>query len=110
MPRKPASRYNVYVVELDSAVLEIRKFLDANPQYLPGQPCVYVGMTSKSPEERFRDHKEGHKSNRYVRKYGRHLRPSDFEGLNPMTYDEAFDMEIDLAWRLRERGYGVWQN
>ena len=28
---------------------------------------------------------------------------------NPMPYDAARDMEVELAIALREKGYGVWQ-
>jgi hypothetical protein len=28
---------------------------------------------------------------------------------NPMPYDAARDMEVELAISLREKGYGVWQ-
>lgn len=56
-------RHNVYVIELDKDVLYEAKFIKANPNYMTGKPCVYVGMT-------------GH----------------------------------DLAIRLQQLGYGVWQN
>ena len=59
--------HNIYVIELDKKVLEKKKFKDANPDYIEGSPCVYVGMTSKSPEERFKQHKEGHKASRIVK-------------------------------------------
>jgi len=29
--------------------------------------------------------------------------------LNPMPYGDAQYMEVDLAIRLRQEGYGVWQ-
>ncbi len=32
-----------------------------------------------------------------------------FEEFNPMPYGDAQYMEVDLAIRLREKGYGVWQ-
>lgn len=33
----------------------------------------------------------------------------EFEGINPMPYGDAQYMEVDLAIRLREKGYAVWQ-
>jgi hypothetical protein len=101
--------YNIYVIELDPAVLKEKRFLEANPTYLPGKLCVYVGMTARSPEERFEQHLRGYKSARYVRKYGQRLRPRLFRSHNPMTYEEACAMEREKARRLRNRGYGVWQ-
>ena len=37
--------HNVYVVELHPDVLYEGKFRKSNPDYVPGKPCVYVGMT-----------------------------------------------------------------
>ena len=38
---------NVYVIELELKVLEHKKFRDANPAYVDGKKCFYVGMTGK---------------------------------------------------------------
>ena len=51
--------HNIYVIELDEQVLEKKKFREANPDYVDDSPCVYVGVTSKTPEERFEQHKSG---------------------------------------------------
>ena len=101
--------HSVYVVLLSSDVLYERKFVKCNPDYDPDKPCVYVGMTGQSPDVRFDKHKAGLKSNRYVRKYGIRLMPELYEFYNPMPYEAALDMEIELAIHLREKGYGVWQ-
>jgi len=48
---------NLYVVELNPKIFEWeRRFLEANLHWIPGKPCVYVGMTGLTPEERFRAH------------------------------------------------------
>lgn len=99
----------VYVVLLSRAVLYERKFVKCNPNYDPDKPCVYVGMTGLSPKARFEKHKAGIKANRYVEKYGVRLLPELYECYNPMPYEAALDMEIELAIYLREKGYGVWQ-
>lgn len=57
MKRKKAARHNVYVIELDGAVLNHARFRDANP----------------------------------------------------MPYQAARDMEVELAIALQEEGYAVWQ-
>lgn len=101
--------HSVYVVLLSRDVLYERKFVKCNPDYDPDKPCVYVGMTGQSPDVRFDKHKAGLKSNRYARKYGIRLMPELYECYNPMPYEAALDMEIELAIHLRERGYGVWQ-
>ena len=70
---------------------------------------VVVGMTGQSPDVRFDKHKAGIKANKCVRKFGLRLMPELYECYNPMPYDAALDMEVELAIYLRARGYGVWQ-
>ena len=114
------SKYQVYVVELSKRVFsENARFRAANPQFNGVLECLYVGMTSKTPAERFRHHKTGQKSKKgfnlsstIVRRYGAYLRPSLYDHLNqkPMTRQEALKMEEKLAWDLRRKGYAVWFN
>ena len=104
-----AHHHSVYVVELSPEVWNEPKFRKCNPDYDPARPCVYVGMTGLSPDERFDKHKAGIKSNRFVRLYGRRLLPELYEIYNPMPYEGAREMEVELAIGLREQGYGVWQ-
>ena len=104
-----AKHYHVYVVELDPAVLERKKFMEQNPKYRPGKPCVYVGMTGLSPEKRFENHKRGYKASRWVRDYGWHLRPDLFPDGAPFSYKDAQRMERHVARELRAIGYAVWQ-
>ncbi len=108
MPAK--ERFNIYVIELELAVLKVKRFREANPDYMEGKSCVYVGMTSRTPEERYEQHKNGYKSARLVKKFGLRLKPRQYRSLNPMSYEEASRMEREKARRLRKRGYGVWQN
>jgi hypothetical protein len=107
--RTPRYHHSVYVVLLSRDVLYEPRFRKSNPAYDPDKPCVYVGMTGQSPDVRFDKHKAGLKANRYVRKYGQRLMPELYEFYNPMPYQAALDMEIELAIYLREKGYGVWQ-
>ncbi len=104
------STHNIYVIELSQEVLKNRKFKEANPDYISGKPLAYVGMTSRTPEERFEQHKTGYKSARLVRKFGVRLKPRQYIALNPMTYDEAVKMEKLKTKQLRKRGWGVWSN
>ena len=107
MARRP--HYHVYVVELANEVLEQARFAKANPGYRAGMPCVYVGMTGLDPDIRFDKHKAGIQANRYVQRFGLRLLPEIYAAYNPMSYDAARDMEVELAIDLREGGYGVWQ-
>lgn len=109
MDESPRLAHNVYVIELDPAVLGERRFRARNPNYVVGMPCVYVGMTGLTAEERFANHRAGHKSNRYARRYGLRLLPALYACFNPMPYEAAQRMEQDLADELQEKGYAVWQ-
>ena len=102
-------KHSVYVVELEEAVMEHRKFREANPSPNPSLPSVYVGMTGLTPEQRFANHKAGRKANGYVHRYGLHLLPDLYSHLNPLTFDAAETMEQKLAAQLRTLGYAVWQ-
>ncbi|HSO46461.1 MAG TPA: hypothetical protein VLQ68_00900 [Rhizobiaceae bacterium] len=101
--------YHVYVIELSKDVLFEGRFLKANPGYLTGKPCLYVGMTGLDPDVRFDKHKAGIQSNRFVKAFGLRLLPECYELYNPMSYDAARDLEVELAIDFREAGYGVWQ-
>ena len=101
--------YHVYVIELSVDVLHEARFKKANPGYVTGRPCVYVGMTGLDPDLRFDKHKAGIQSNRYAQKYGLRLLPDLYEAFNPMAYDAARDKEVEVAIDLREAGFGVWQ-
>jgi hypothetical protein len=111
-PKRARARrhhHSVYVVLLSKDVLYERRFKRGNPDYDPQKPCVYVGMTGLSPDVRFDKHKAGIQANKYVKLYGVRLMPELYECYNPMPYDAALDMEVELGIALREKGYGVWQ-
>ena len=99
--------HNVYVVLLDPAAGQLRAVRAANPKRDPKKPCVYVGMTGLTPEERFANHKAGTKAASVVKRYGVRLMPELYEHLNPMPYEAAAQMEQDLADDLRRAGYTV---
>ena len=101
--------YHVYVVELSKDVLANARFMRSNPGYQTGKPCVYVGMTGLDPDVRLDKHKAGIQANRYVQVYGLRLLPALYALYNPLTYDEARSLEVELGIDLREGGYGVWQ-
>lgn len=99
--------HNVYVVLLDPAVAKFRRILAENPNRDPAKPCIYVGMTGLSPDERFANHKQGIKSAAVVKRFGLRLLPELYEHLNSMPYEAAVQMEVDLAEDLRKAGYTV---
>jgi predicted GIY-YIG superfamily endonuclease len=113
-------KYSVYVIELSKRVFtENARFRAKNPQFNGVLECLYVGMTSKTPKERFEQHKNGYINKKGINlsaylphKYGRYLRPSLYEHLNDkdMSRQEALKMEEKLALDLRRQGYAVWFN
>lgn len=64
-------------------------------------------MTGLTPEERLANHKAGIKAASLVKRYGIRLLPEHYTHLNPMPYDAAVQMEMDLAEDLRRAGYTV---
>ena len=107
MPRR--IYHNVYVIELSKDVLYEAKFKKCNPDYITGKTCVYVGMTGLDPDVRFDKHKAGIQSNRHVKQYGLRSLPDLYEGFDPLNYDEAVRLEIEIGIDLRSAGFGAWQ-
>jgi predicted GIY-YIG superfamily endonuclease len=91
----PRAHHHVYVVYL------------RNPKG-DGKAGFYVGMTGLSPEERFANHKAGIKAASVVRRFGVRLVPVLYEHLNPMPYERAVKMEVQLAEELRARGFQIF--
>ena len=109
--------YYVYVIELSRAFGETSRAKQTNPNPRSDKPCIYVGSSSKIPEERFQEHIEGARNNRgplysrVVKKYGIRLRPRLYQRYNPIaTREEAEMKERELTQKYRKRGYTVWSN
>ena len=116
-PAMPTA-YHVYVIELARKVYtEDARFRAANPQYNGVLECLYVGQTSKTPKERFIQHKTGYRNAKghklsaaIVQKYGLYLRPSLYQDIGPLSREEALEVEKGLTLELRRKGYAVWSN
>lgn len=106
--RKRQSR-NLYVITLHPAVLALKEFREANPAYVEGMPCVYVGLTIHDPGERYAQHKTGYRSSRYPRRYGVELAQELMDGFDGTGLDDE-QRESALAEWLRGQGCAVWQN
>lgn len=104
---RPAA--HVYVVELDPAVLDVKRFRAANPGHRPGMRCLYVGKTGLTPEVRFQQHKDGYKSCPLVRKFGLRLAPELFPTPARVSKAVATALEASHAEDLRRQGHAVWQ-
>ena len=64
--------YYVYVIELDKEVGKIKKFRIKNLNTL-WKSMFLCWSTARAPLLRFKQHKEGHKSNSFVKKFGLNL-------------------------------------
>ena len=99
--------HHVYVVLLVPEAGGLAEVRAANPGPQKGRPCVYVGMTGLTPEERFANHKRGLKASKVVQRFGVRLLPELYEIYNPMPFAAAVVMERELAEDLRSQGYIV---
>lgn len=110
--------YSVYVIELSKRVwTESAKFRRENPQFNGTLECLYVGMTSRTPQIRFDQHTKGVKSKKghslassLVKKYGMYLRPSLYNHIDKMSKTQALKMEQELTLTLKRQRYAVWSN
>ncbi len=102
-------RRNLYVITLHPAVLDRQEFRDANPAYIEGMPCVYVGLTIHDPGERYQQHKTGYRSSKFPRRYGVELAQELMDGFEENDLGDE-QKEAALAEWLRGQGYAVWQN
>ena len=70
-----------------------------------------MGQSAKKPEVRFKQHKDGYKSNNYAKKFGIKLTPEFYEKYNPIpTRKDAEELEEYVALNLRKERFGVWFN
>ena len=106
---RSGKRRKLYIITLHPDVLESRDFRAANPCYIEGMPCVYVGITIHEPGDRYEQHKTGYRSSKYPRKYGVELALELMDGFDETGISEE-EREPALAGWLRGQGYAVWQN
>lgn len=103
--------YHVYVIKLNNKVRKSKKFQRANPLMKRWKACLYVGQTCHNPTLRFQQHKQGYKSNGFVKRYGLRLKPRLYKKYNPIQARKKAELiEEQLAEKLRRKGYGVWSN
>jgi len=99
----------LYVITLDPRVLERKEFRQANPGYIEGMPCLYVGITIHEPGDRFEQHKTGYRSSRYPRQFGIELALELIDGFDAEGLSDD-EKEEGLADWLRDQGCAVWQH
>jgi hypothetical protein len=106
---KRRTRRKLYIITLMPEVLERRDFREANPDYLEGMPCLYVGLTIHEPGDRFEQHMVGYRSSKYPKRYGVELALDLLDGFDDTGLRED-EREPALAEWLRRQGCAVWQN
>lgn len=68
---------------------------------------IYVGQTGLTVEERYRDHKNGHRASKWVTRYGIGLLKPYFKHLKEMSYEESKELEKKVYKKLKEAGFKV---
>ena len=119
---KIQAKHRVYAFYMNEEVLDKEKFREANPNYQTGQPCVYVGMTGNTIEERYEEHtnpqsKNYKKGSKWMKKHGVRgfsealaidLLSHPNISRETLTFGEALQNEKLYAEWLSSKGYGVW--
>ncbi len=90
-------------------MLERREFRQANPGYIEGMPCLYVGISIHAAGDRFLQHTTGYRSSKYPRQYGVELALEMIEGFDAGGLADE-EKEAALADWLRDQGCAVWQH
>jgi hypothetical protein len=72
-----------------------------------GHYGLYVGETSRTPKERFEQHKVGHKHSRVARKRGLRVLERVAAHLVGLSHASSKRIEAELADRLRKGGFKV---
>jgi len=90
--------YTIYVINLEETPDEPDNSLGS----------IYVGQTALSKEERFENHKNGHKGSKWVKKYGIDINEELCESFPQVrTLQEAEHLEAKAASRLKKCGWTV---
>jgi hypothetical protein len=100
--RRTTGKHNVYIILLSG-------LQGKTPGY-----GLYVGETSKTPAARFREHARGKRNrrgplfSRVVHKHCKCLLPSLYSHLNPLSREEAKELEGEIAVALKREGIPVY--
>ena len=92
-------KYRVYVIELT----------DLGPRRNPNLPWVYVGYSSRTPRQRFKQHREGGMlASNVVNRYWVKRRPDLYKHIPVLhTREDAIRAERKLRQELLDKGYSV---
>ncbi len=116
----PAKKNRVYAIQLNDEIKENESFLQHNPNIVINKPAFYIGQTSKTREERYREHKNGIRSNRFARHFG--IEPYEAADktyelaklfdvpVDDLRHYQALYYELKLTTLLQENGYGAYSN
>ena len=96
--KKTVGKNHVYIVLLDNCH-RYRRQTDKTKKF--PRYGIYIGQTSKKPENRLKQHKEGKRLFARCWKRMLYLLPSLYEHLNPLSTEEAKDIESELAKVIR---------
>ena len=83
----------VYVIQLDSAAGDDPVFAKDNPHWVKGMICLYVGSSSLTAEDRFRQHRMGVNAAAVVLNFGEKLRYDLMPEQKPIPRERALTQE-----------------
>ena len=97
-PANGNETYTIYIINLTD---------ESAPDPAPGK-WVYVGETSKTPEERFDEHKNDTRANKAAREHGRDLNYDLMKDISQLCFKQDSKwLEAHTGEELRSRGYVV---
>ncbi len=114
----PAKTNRVYAFLLNDGIKENQRFLQHNPNIDLNKPAFYIGQTSKNRDVRYREHKQGVRSNIFAQNYG--LEPYEAADktyelaeqfkvpVDNLRHYQALYYELKLTTLLQENGYGAY--
>lgn len=132
---KPCGGYHIYAIRLEKSIWKKKKFRKANPNYKEGRPCLYIGKTqhvARCRQSQHQSRRTGTDKDRWTCYCGKDsasnkyesfinnpskfirghtkglLSPRHFRDWNPVTKENATEVEQEVARTLRDLNYGVW--
>ena len=100
-------KVHIFAIRLDAEVLHKPTFRAANPGYVPGQPCYYVGSSPHEPERAFHECKVGEDRSPWVSEHGLYVAKNRCFVAEVSNREQREQAEKAHAEELRALGCGI---